>query len=147
LIALRNRRPGRFRFRSVAILSALTLLAAACTGDTGPPTSDVAGPIPWPQTETAAYQLKNKDGDLVGSGVLSIAPEAGKTRLAQRFTSPASTDEASVLVESATLKPVSSVRKVDTPSGDETVEATYTEDGVLIKQGDRQSGLYVKLVL
>lgn len=123
----------------------LVLFAAttACTGDSGPPTSDVVGTIPWRASESLAYQLKNSRGQMVGQGTLSVAIEAGGTRLSQRFTSEASADEVSVVVDSATLKPISTSRHIATPSDDETIEVTYTDQGALIKQGDRQSGLSV----
>jgi hypothetical protein len=84
------------------------------------------------------------DGTELGEAVLGVDIEDGGTRLWQEFIAEEAEDRTSVLVDSGTLKPISSEREIQEPDGDEEViEVEYTEDGALIRQGDRQSGLSV----
>ncbi len=126
-----------------AAVLVLTLLAVACSSDSGPAPSDVVGTIPWKSTESTSYLLKNKKGDLLGRGTLGVEVSGASTKLSQRFQSDTSRDESTVIVESQTLKPVSAMRTIVTRSDEETVEVTYSEVGALIKQGVKQSGLSV----
>jgi hypothetical protein len=63
--------------------------------------------------------------------------------LGQFFDGERTTDEIEVVVDSATLKPKSSRRDIETPTDTEVIETTYTPEGALIRQGERQSGLSV----
>jgi len=85
------------------------------------------------------------DGGELGTGVLTVSVEDDVTRLIQTFSSDAAHDTIEVVVDSATLKPISSLREIEETDGDETrIEVEYTEDGALIKQNDdKQSGLSV----
>jgi hypothetical protein len=74
---------------------------------------------------------------------LSIDVNGDQTTLVQSFRGEATTDESRVVMDSQTLRPISSRRAIDTPANDEVIEVTYTDDGALIKQGDRQSGIAV----
>ncbi|HEU0074751.1 MAG TPA: DUF3108 domain-containing protein [Dehalococcoidia bacterium] len=118
----------------------------ACTsGEAGPATSDVAGAAPWGAPEKYTYALVDDDGGELGTGVLTVSVEDDVTRLIQTFSSDAAHDTIEVVVDSATLKPISSLREIEETDGDETrIEVEYTEDGALIKQNDdKQSGLSV----
>jgi hypothetical protein len=117
----------------------------ACGGDSGPPASDIVSTIPWRGDEELRYILKDEDGVLVAEGVLLIDVIDDRTNLAQSFGNAAETtrDDSTANVDSRTLKPFSSVRRIVNDGEEATVEATYTTDGVLIKQGDKQSGLSV----
>jgi hypothetical protein len=133
----------------VAVISLLLLLlvtALACSsGEAGPPTSDVAGTPPWPDTERSEYVLVDDDGNQVATAVLSISVDGAETVLEQAFDSDAAIDTIRVTVDSETLKPIASTREIIEADGDdERIEVEYTEDGALIRQGDeRQSGLSV----
>jgi hypothetical protein len=134
--------------RNIAALTVLLLALAgiACNGgDAGPPTSDIVTTIPWPGDEELRYVLKEPDGDIVGRGVLLIDVIGERTNLAQSFSNAAETnrDDLTVQVDSRTLKPFSSTRRIVNEDDVEILEVTYSEDGALIKQGDRQSGLSV----
>ena len=110
----------------------LTAIAIACGGDDAPPPSDVVASIPWQADETAEYVLKNDRGE-----------EFGRATLRQIFANDTNRDDVSVVVDSTTLKPSSSRREITGPNETETIESEYTEEGVLIRQGERQSGLSV----
>lgn len=105
----------------------------------------MAGPPPWADDETHSYVLIDDDGEHLGDAVLSVVADGETTRLTQTFVSEAANDSIEVLVDSATLKPVSSLREIEETDGDETrIEVEYTEDGALIRQNDdKQSGLSV----
>jgi hypothetical protein len=76
--------------------------------------------------------------------VLAIAPEGDNTRLSQHFTGETNEDEIAVIVDSQTLKPISSTREIIEGGEEEvTLEVTYSEEGALIKQDERQSGMTV----
>lgn len=103
---------------------------------------DIVGSIPWGQTESLDYVLKER-GREVATGTLSLTVEGSQTRLLQRYTSGANSDEITVVVDSKTLKPLSSTRVIQGPEDRETLTVSYTEQGALIRQGERQSGLSV----
>ncbi len=105
----------------------------------------MAGPAPWADGERQAYRLVNEDGDELGEAVLSVAIDGELTTLVQEFLSGEAADTTTVKVDSVTLKPVTSERDIREPDGDEErIEVEYTENDVLIRQGDdKQSGLSV----
>ncbi|HXH20767.1 MAG TPA: DUF3108 domain-containing protein [Dehalococcoidia bacterium] len=123
-------------------LPLILTLAAACGGGEDAPTMDIVGSIPWGQTESLDYVLKER-GREVATGTLSLTVEGSQTRLLQRYTSGANSDEITVVVDSKTLKPLSSTRVIQGPEDRETLTVSYTEQGALIRQGERQSGLSV----
>jgi hypothetical protein len=106
---------------------------------------DVVASIPWPARESLDYVLKDDDGRQVATGVLSVEVQGAETVLSQSYQSGPNSDEVSVVVDSQTLRPKSSQRIIDSSddANDETIEVTYTEEGAVIKQGERQSGLSV----
>lgn len=77
--------------------------------------------------------------------MVAVIIDGETTKLIQTFISDAAHDTIEVVVDSATLKPVSSLREIEETDGDETrIEVEYTADGALIKQNDdKQSGLSV----
>ncbi len=89
--------------------------------------------------------LVDDDGKELGQAVLGIEIAGGRTILSQAFTSEDAADTIRVTVDSVTLKPISAERDISEPDGDEErIEVEYTEEGVLIRQGDdKQSGLSV----
>jgi hypothetical protein len=123
----------------------LILLAACSSSRSGPPASDVAGPAPWPDAESLDYNLVNDAGKELARGTLSVAALGATTKLSQKFESETTADSIDVIVDSKTLKPVSSVRTIDNenPDDEDLIEVTYTEAGASVKVGDRQTGLSV----
>lgn len=105
----------------------------------------MAGPPPWSGDEEQTYILVDDDGKHLGDAILAVVLDGDTTRLEQTFISDAAHDSIEVVVDSATLKPISSLRQIEESDGDETrIEVEYTEDGALIKQNDdKQSGLSV----
>lgn len=119
------------------------LLTASCARDSGPATSDVVASIPWFRAESHTYVLKNSDGEILGRQVLTVDVQNGETILVQRFTGENSTDTSTVVVDSMTLKPISSEREIDGSDDDVLIITTYTEAGALIRQDEKQTGLSV----
>ena len=62
--------------------------------------------------------------------------------MSQVFTGE-TTDESRVTVDSQTLKPIEAVRDIEARDEEVLIETTYTEDGAVIRQGDKQSGLSI----
>ncbi len=124
-------------------LFALFLFVVGCGGGSSVATSDIVSSIPWTGSETLKYVLKDRDGREVGKAELAISREGLTTRLSQSFSDADSSDETSVVVDASTLKPISGTRTITTPTDKEELSVTYSSEGALIKQGDRQSGLSV----
>lgn len=121
----------------------LTLLLVSCGGGSDQPTTDIVARIPWPNSESLTYVLKDSRGRQTATGTLSIDVQGAGTRLAQRYASGANSDEITVSVDSQTLKPESSRRVIVGSSDDEELEVTYTAEGAIIKHGEKQSGVSV----
>lgn len=120
------------------------ILAACSSGGPGTPPSDVVSAIPWANTESLNYVLKDKGGKETGKAVLTISVEGPTTRLGQEFSAGGHTDSISVTVDSRTLKPISSTRTIKSaPDKEDILSVNYSSDGARIKQGDKQSGLSV----
>jgi hypothetical protein len=68
-----------------------------------------------------------------------------QTTLSQRYVSETTADSIDVVVDSQTMKPLSTVRRIenDNPDDEDLIEVTYTEAGASVKVGDRQTGLSV----
>jgi len=124
-----------------ALASGLVLLLASACGGSRAPTTDIVASIPWGAQETLSYLITDEKGTPQGRAVLSVAGEGAHTRLSQRFSSGESSDETSVLVDRQTLKPLTASRVIVSPGQREEIGAVYGEEGVVIRQGDRQSGL------
>ncbi len=116
--------------------------AAACGGGSNVKTTDIVTTVPWPQTESLSYLLKDKSsGKVTGHGILSIGQDGENRVLSQRFTAGNDSDETSVVVDPKTLKPISGRRVIVSGSDRQELETTYSGNDVLIKQGAKQSGL------
>ena len=118
----------------------LVWLLPAAGGD-DVPKSDVVTAMPWESSETLSYVLKDKKGKVVGHEDLSIAVSGSSTVLTQDFKADNATDVSTVTVDSQTLKPQSATRKIDNPKDKRELDITYSDAGVAIKDGDKQSGL------
>jgi hypothetical protein len=76
---------------------------------------------------------------------LEVAVNGAQTTLSQRFVSETTSDSIDVVVDSETIKPISSVRLIENenPDDEDLIEVTYTEAGASVTVGDRQTGLSV----
>ncbi len=95
----------------IPTLLATLLLAVACAVREPVETQDIVSTIPWPDQEQAQYVLL-QDGEEVGRGTLSVTRQDGRFELQLRFEGQGDRDEAVVLVDASTLKPVSVRREV-----------------------------------
>lgn len=127
----------------VVLVGLLASLAAGCSSGSTTPASDFVTRVPWTTDETLTYRLVDRAGKEIGSATLTVDLRDGETELIQRFSSGANTDDVSVMVESRSLKPISSKRVIASATNREELEVTYSEAGALIRQGDKQSGLTV----
>jgi hypothetical protein len=119
-------------------------LVAACGGGSDIPTSDVAGTPRWPDNESLTYAVKSDAGRDLGQMVLGVSVQGSSTTLTQQFDGPTTKDHTTVVVDSHSLKPQTSLREIETPRDKERIEVTYTDEGAVIKHGEeKQSGLSV----
>jgi hypothetical protein len=119
-------------------------LAVACSGGgKDVPASDVVSAVPWKSGESAVYVLKNRRGDTVGKTTLSVSASGSNVELTQSFANDTATDASSVVADATTLKAVSATRKIKNPQDERELIVTYSKDGALIKDGDKQSGISV----
>jgi hypothetical protein len=89
--------------------------------------------------------IRDGGGKTVAEGVLLVDVIGERTNLAQSFGTPdeSNRDDVTVAVDSRTLKPFGSTRRIVDGDDIAIVEVTYTDQGAVIKQGDKQSGLSV----
>jgi hypothetical protein len=118
------------------------LIAACGGGGASKPATDIVSVVPWKDSEKLTYVLSDKSGRQTATGTFTVTRQGAQTVLTQSYVSGGNTDETSVTVDSQTLKPISS-RRVIEGTDEQTIEVTYTEQGALIRQGERQSGLSV----
>jgi hypothetical protein len=121
----------------------LALVAACGGGGKDIPASDVVSTIPWKTGESSVYVLKNRRGETIGKTTLSIATSGGNVELSQSFANDTASDVSTVVADPVTLKPVSATRKIKNPKDERELVVTYSKDGALIKDGDKQSGISV----
>jgi len=106
----------------------------------------VVAQVPWTGNQTHNYVIKNRNGDELGRSTLRIEVAGDMTTLNQRSEGEEGSDESRLIVQSSTLKPISSTRVFTSEGGDDDtdpIEVTYTPQGAQIKQGGRQTGLSV----
>lgn len=115
------------------IAGVLVAIAASCAGEEVL-TQDVVSVIPWPDTETARYVLREREGDgeEKGRGTLNVQREGDRYRLGLRFEDGTSSDESSVVVDAQTLKPLSLRREIIVPDETTLLEGRYEDDLVRI---------------
>jgi hypothetical protein len=118
-------------------------LLLACNSEPDVDTSDIVSTIPWQSGERLEYRLVEDDGDQVGTGTLTVSQSGSNFELGAHFESDISDDTSKVIVKNQDLKPVSSTREIVTEDDTELIEVTYTDQGAVIKQGDKQSGMSV----
>ncbi|MBI5288244.1 MAG: hypothetical protein HY873_04660 [Chloroflexi bacterium] len=126
--------------RTLPLLSAACLLLlAACSTLEKPETSDIVSTIPWTAPEEHTYTLTDDD-KVVGETSLSIQQEGDTLVLTQRSSDDnGNVDEASVVVDAATLKPRSATRSITDEDQREVAVSTYEASE------DCDSGLVVRI--
>ena len=130
---------------SAPVLFVLLALTALACGSDGPKVapSDVVSVVPWRSGEVATYVLKDRKGTVMGRTTLSVTASGSTTELTQSFANDTSTDASSVVVDSQTLKPASARRSISNPKDKQDLGVTYSKEGALIRDGDKQSGISV----
>jgi len=128
--------------RRALLLLAPLALAAACGGASAPLSSPiVVGSIPWTPPERAVYRLLDGD-EAIGTGELLLEERDGALLVSQRFAFPERglSDEVSVLVDGATLRPQRVDRLIDGPEGQRVCQAEYAGNTAIVEQraGDEQ---------
>ena len=115
------------------VAAALVVLAGACAEEEVA-TQDVVSVIPWPDTETTRYILREReDGDEErGRGTISVQRDGDDYRLGLRFEEGSNSDESTVLVDAETLKPLSVRREIVGPDETTVLEGRYEGDLVRI---------------
>lgn len=100
--------------------------------------------MPWQPGEEATYRLKRtQSGEAVGQTRLTVRSAAGGVELTQSFANETASDLSSVVVDAQTLKAASATRKIKNPRDERELQVTYSQQGALIKDGDKQSGISV----
>ena len=107
-------------------------LVAGCVQEESVETQDIVSAIPWPDQERAEYVLLDRDGEEeMGRGVLSVRRQDDRFELELRFEGRGDVDESVVLVDAATLKPLS-IRRERRNDQTEVVEGEYdAEEGIV----------------
>ena len=105
---------------------------------------DVYASTPWSGDEVLNYNVRDNSNKTLGRETLQIDVNEQSTTLAQVFANDERRDETRVEVDSDSLKPRTGRREIDTPEEKDTLEWTYTDEGVLITHNDeKQTGLSV----
>jgi hypothetical protein len=121
----------------------LALVVACGGGGKAIPASDVVSAVPWKAGESSVYIVKNTRGELIGKTTLSVTAAGSNVELTQSFANETASDVSTVIADATTLKPVSATRKIKNPKDERELVVTYSKDGALIKDGDKQSGISV----
>ncbi len=119
----------------VALAVALACISAGCTPTASTvETSDIFVAAPWADGEDLHYELHNTLGELVGFGELSVQVDGDLVHLEQRYTEAEPpggaepvTDVVNVVVEAATMRPVSGERTIMARNGDGFLSETRHE--------------------
>ena len=117
-----------FRRLMIAALLAPLALAAACRSESACPTcQDVVTAVPWSAPETHQYQLK--DGNTIkGQATFAVKQDGDRFVFTQSFKDDnGNTDDSSVTVDGATLKPIAEQRAITDSSVRNVVESDYQD--------------------
>ena len=94
-----------------ALLFGAAFLLAGCLEAKLVPTQDLPVAAPWRAPESLEYVLLHRTkGNEIGRGTLEVAEKDGRIELSQKFKNAQDYDNSAVLVEPATLKPISGTR-------------------------------------
>lgn len=116
----------------IGSLVVLALTGCAATTPTAA-TSNVVSAVPFVDGERLTYELVNVQGDLLGSGVLTVRVEDTRFVLEQQYESvlvsdaEPSTDHVTIAVDTSTLRPFGGLREVVRVRNDGTKQHEVTE--------------------
>lgn len=125
------------RFTLFATLLAGLMLAIACAPREELITQDIVTTIPWPDNEEAHYTLFDRTGEeQLGSGILSAERQGDRYTLELRYAgegdTASDTDDATLLVNAQTLKPISLERQLVQDDEQAGLRAEYDDvEGVV----------------
>ena len=133
------------RFRRVlvaAVIAPLALAAFGCQATSECKNcKDIVTAVPWSAPETHTYTL-SEDGDAKGTVELSVEATNGGFVLHQKASDDkGNSDESSVTVDAATLKPLDSTRTIIDASERKVAESTYED----VDKGTCSSGRIVRV--
>jgi hypothetical protein len=132
------------RLRAYLFLLVLTsIFLLACSSEPDVDTQDIVSTVPFSAGERLQYRLVDSGGKELANGTLSVASTGSNLELESHFESETNNDTTKVVVNAQTMKPVSSSRDIITENDEELIEVTYTDQGAVIKQGDKQTGMSV----
>lgn len=108
----------------LAVVVALPLLAA-CGSAGSPQAAPIAQPLP--AQESLAYNLLDTNNSTIGTATVSIATQGSNLVLRQLYTQDGNqTDDGSVTVDAATMRPQSATRVVNTTDIKSTLNVAYS---------------------
>ena len=128
---------------SLLLLFIAPILLLACSSEPDVDTQDIVSTVPFSGGERLRYRLVDNGGKELANGTLSVGSSGSNLELESHFESETNNDTTKVVVNAQTLKPVSSSRQIITDDDEELIEVTYTDQGAVIKQGDKQTGMSV----
>jgi hypothetical protein len=115
--------------RGFLLLSGAIPLLAACSGSSSPQVVPIAQPLP--DSESLDYALLDTQDNVIGGATLSITRQGANLLLRQLYTQKdGSTDDHLVTVDAASMRPVSSERKIASADLHTSVRADYTSNSV-----------------
>ncbi len=127
------------RLATLLSVACCLVSAAACSTLEKPKTVDIVSAIPWTAPETLTYTLRDDD-KVVGETTLSVERQGETFVLTQHSSDDkGNVDEASVVVDAATLKPISATRSITDEDQRNVAAATYEASD------DCDSGLVVRI--
>jgi len=116
------------RLVALAVIAPLALAAFGCQATSECKNcEDIVAGIPWTAPETHTYTL-TEDGDVKGTVELSVEKADGGFVLHQKASDDkGNSDESSVTVDGATLKPLDSTRTIIDSSEKRVADSTYED--------------------
>lgn len=134
------------RWLGLAVL-ALLFLDVACAGTETITSRNIIKTIPWEVPETTKYRVLDREDLEVGTGTFKIESAEAGLRFTQHYEFPsrAFVNDAQVVADAQTLKPVSTRFVIDGPDGRITCEAAYASGTVSVhrtgQDGQRDDAL------
>ncbi|MBI4570642.1 MAG: DUF3108 domain-containing protein [Chloroflexi bacterium] len=117
----------------VLTFAALVALAVACARSQEVKTEDIVSTVPWPDQERAEYVLLDRDsGEEVLRGVLTSTRTGDQYELSLSFSGEQGSDESTVIVDAATLKPLS-IRREQRTDETRVIEGDYDATAGLLQ--------------
>lgn len=121
-------------FVALFLLASLVFVAA-CGYLDEVETEDIVSTIPWGDNEQSEYVIVGRDDpDLeLGRGTLTATRVGDEYELRIEFSNDEGTDEALVVVDATTMKPLTNRREFDFPEEQEIIEGTYKPDEMIVE--------------